>query len=166
VNRFKKEKFSDWEKKSLKEKYSLKGIWTVLGLLLLIGLIGSFIFPFLPPRYVGHWNPPTNQQEYNDRLTTNLIVFPVLMVSIVILIALRSTIDLGLGFKRLGDFEVTKVIELGQLKILVLDNWRLFNIRHRDQYFRTVKVGQRIQIKRTGTHQLIDYYVYDKKASA
>lgn len=115
---------------------------------------------------MGHWNPPTNQQEYNDRLTTNLIVFPVLMVSIVILIALRSTIDLGLGFKRLGDFEVTKVIELGQLKILVLDNWRLFNIRHRDQYFRTVKVGQRIQIKRTGTHQLIDYYVYDKKASA
>ena len=166
MNKFKKENFSDWERKSLKEKYSLKGIWTALGLLLTIGLIGSFIFPFLPPRYGRGWKPPTSQQEYADKLTTNLIWVPVLILLTIIFIALRSTIDLRLGYKRTGDFSVTSIISLGAIKILVLDNWRLFQIQKRDDYFDKVKEGQRIQIKRTGTHRLINYYVYDKKASA
>ncbi|MBI3220541.1 MAG: hypothetical protein HYZ44_13590 [Bacteroidetes bacterium] len=165
MNRFRKEKFSDWEKKSLKEKYSLKGIWLTLGVLLSIGLIGSFIFPFLPRRRMGHWNPPTNQQEYSDQVVTNLIFLPLFIFSILIFVWLRSTIDLALGYKRLGDFEVTKVIYLGHLKILVLDHWRLFDIKKRGDYFQTVKEGQQIQIKRTATHRLINYYVYDKKVS-
>lgn len=144
----------------------MKGIWTAVGLLLMVGLIGSFIFPFLPPRHGGRWTLPTTGQEYNSRLTTSLIVFPILIILFVITIALRSTIDLKLGYKKLGDFEVTKILELGHLKILVLDNWRLFSIRKRGDYFDKVKEGQRIQIKRTGTYRLIDYYVYDKKASA
>jgi hypothetical protein len=162
VNRFRKEKFSDWEKKSLKEKYSLKGIWITLGVLFLIGLIGSLIIPFLPPRRMSNWNPPTNQQEYSDQVSTNLIFLPVFIFSIIIFIWLRSTIDLGLGYKRLGDFEVTKIIELGYLKILILDHWRLFDIKKRDVHFETVKEGQRIHIKRTVTHRLINYHVYDK----
>ncbi|MBT1705151.1 hypothetical protein [Chryseosolibacter indicus] len=163
---FKREKFSDWERKSLKEKYSLKGIWTALGLLLIIGLIGSFIFPFLPPRYGGSWNPPTTGQEYNERLITNLIMFPILIIFTLLAVILRSTIDLKLGYKKLTDFEVTKILELGNVKILILDNWRLFSVRKHEDYFDNVKEGQRIQIKRTGTHRLINYYVYDKKASA
>jgi hypothetical protein len=166
VNRFRKEKFSDWEIKSLKEKYSLKGIWTALGLLLAVGLFGSFIFPFLPPRYGGGWKPPTNQGEYTDRLTTNLFWVPALIILTIIFIALRSTIDLRLGYKKTGDFGVTSIIGLGAIKILVLDNWRLFQIKKREDYFDKVKEGQRIQIKRTGTHRLINYYVYDRKASA
>jgi hypothetical protein len=166
VNGFKREKFNDWERKSLREKYSLKGIWTAVGLLLAVGLIVSFIFPFLPPRHGGSWSPPTTGPEYNSRVVTSLIVFPTLIILFVITIALRSTIDLKLGYKKLGDFEVTKILELGHLKILILDNWRLFSIRKREGYFDKVKKGQRIQIKRTGTYRLIDYYVYDRKASA
>ena len=166
MNGFKRDKFSDWERKSLREKYSLKGIWTALGLLVIIGLIGSFIFPFLPPRYGGSWHPPTTGQEYNNRLTTNLVVFPILFIFIILAVVLRSTIDLRLGYKKLGDFEVTKILELGNLKILILDNWRLFSVKKREEHFDSVKEGQRIQIKRTGTHRLINYYVYNKKASA
>lgn len=166
VNGFKKEKFSDWEEKSLKEKYSLKGIWTALGLLLFIGLIVSFIAPFLPPRYGGRWNPPTNQQEYYDKQITGLIWITALIILGIIFIALRSTIDLKLGYKKTGDFKVTNILDLGPLKILILDNWRLFEIRKREDYFDKVRVGQQIQIKRTGTHRLINYHVYDKKASA
>jgi hypothetical protein len=166
VNGFTKEKFTDWERRSLKEKHSLKGLWAGLGLLLLIGLIGASIFPFIPPRYGGSWNPPTNQQEYTDKLTTGLFWMPTLMILTIVFIALRSTIDLKLGYKKTGDFKVTKIIDLGPIKILILDSWRLFKLRKREDYFDKVKQGQRIEIKRTGTHRLINYHVYDKKASA
>ena len=166
MNGYNKEKFSDWERKSLKEKYSLKGIWRAVGLLLLIGLVGSFVFPFLPPRHGGSWTPPTNQQEYNDRLMTNLIWLLTLILLTFAFIILRSRIDLGLGYKKTADFEVTGIIRIGLLKILVLDKWRLFKIKKREDYFDKVQEGQRIQIKRTGTHRLINYYVYEKKASA
>jgi hypothetical protein len=167
VNGFKKEKLSDWEIKSLKEKYSFKGkgFWTAIGILLLIVVMGSFIFPFLPRRYGGRWNPPTNQQEYNDRLTTNLILLPSLIILLIAFVFLRTYVDFRLGYKKTGEFTVTKIINLVSTKILVLDNWRIFNISKNEEYFKKVKEGQQIQIKRTGTHQLIDIYIYDKKAN-
>ena len=65
-----------------------------------------------------------------------------------------------------ADFRVTKVIDLGAMKILILDSWRLFKIKKREDHFDKVREGQFIQIKRTGTHRLINYYVYDKKVHA
>ena len=168
MNGFKKEKFSDWEIKSLKEKYSFKGkgFWTAMGILLLIVVLGSFIFPVLPPRYGGRWNPPTNQQEYNDRLTNSLIWLPTLIILALAFTFIRTYVDFGLGYKKTGEFKVTKIIDIVSMKILILDNWRLFNISKNEEYFKKVKEGQQIQIKRTGTHRLIDFYIYDKKASA
>lgn len=166
MNGFKKEKFSNWEIKSLREKYSIKVTWTALGLLLTVGLIGSFISPLLPPRYGRGWKPPTTLEEYTDRLTTSLIWIPAIIILGIIIVVFRSTIDLKLGYKKTGDFGVTTIIGLGAIKVLVLDNWRLFKLSKRDDYFDKVKEGYRIQIKRTGTHRLINYYVYDKKASA
>jgi hypothetical protein len=166
VNGFKKEKFSDWERKSLTEKYSFKGVWTVIGLLLIFGLVGSFTFPFLPPRYAGSWRPPTNQQEYGSKLVTSLIWVPILVLLVISLMVIRPTIDLRLGYKKTADFEVTKIIDFGAMKILILDNWRFFRIKKGEDYFDKVRERQYIQIKRTGTHRLINYYVYDKKASA
>ncbi len=165
MNRFKREGFAEWETKSLREKYSFKGkqFWIAMGLVFLIGLIGSFVFPFLPPRYPGNWSPPSTLQEYVDRLVTNLIWTPFLILLVIIWMVLRSLIDLGLGYKRTGEFTITGIANLGSIKILILDNWRLFTIRRRQDYFNDVREGQQIQIKRTGTNRLISYYVHEKE---
>ncbi|MEJ0057830.1 MAG: hypothetical protein WDN75_20595 [Bacteroidota bacterium] len=49
------------------------------------------------------------------------------------------------------------------MKILILANWRLFGMKKREDYCDKVREGQYIQIRRTGTHRLIGYYVYDRK---
>jgi len=161
---FKKEQFKDWEKKSLKERYSLKGAWRALGLFAILCIIGPFVFPLIPPRYNYNWTFPANQQEYYSRI--NFIWLPSLVVFVFVFIGLRFAIDIGLGYKKTADFEVTSILIIGPIKLLTLDGWRIFYIKKREAYFDKVRQGQRLQIKRTATHQLIDYYVYEKNASA
>jgi hypothetical protein len=163
------EKLQDWEQKSLREKFSvfsignkesLKG-W---GLILVILGVCSFVFPFIPPRYgSGRWTPPTTMQEYTDKVAIFLMWAPIFVILVALIMSLRGTIDLKLGYKKTADFEITTIIDLVSIKILVLDGWRLFSIGKRKEYFDKIELGFRIEIKRTGTHRLISYYVHQYK---
>jgi hypothetical protein len=161
---FKKERLTDWERKDLKAIYSFKGGWRTLGLLTIFCIVGPFIFPLIPPRYSHQWTVPTNEREYYDRI--NFLWLPALLIFVFSIIAIRLTIDLTLGYKKNGDFHVTNVLIIGPIKLLILDQWRIFYIKKSEAYFDKVRKGLNIQIKRTATHRLVDYYVYEKNASA
>ncbi|HEY0669674.1 MAG TPA: hypothetical protein VGD22_15935 [Sphingobacteriaceae bacterium] len=166
---YRKERLLDWELKSLTEKYdsfsfSKKSTWIILGLIILGLSFFAIIVPFIPPRYGwSNWTPPTTTSEYQYRLTNFLIAIPVLIFAIFAFINIINTIDLQLGVKRTANFKVTEIRNLGTIKILMLNGWRPFSIRTKHRYFNSVKQGQIITIKRTGTYRLFDYYIRDQK---
>lgn len=160
---YRKEKLLDWERKSLTDKFSIfsfskKSTWVALGLIILGLCVFGFIVPFIPPRYSwGNWTPATTTDEYQFRLTKFLVTVPIMIISVFGYINLRNKIDLMLNIKWTANFRITKIINLGTMKILIINGWRLFIIRTTDPYFQSVLKGQIITIKRTGTFRLIHY---------
>jgi hypothetical protein len=158
---FIRQKFSDSDKRDLKSSYSFHGGWKALGLVTILCVFGPFIFPLIPPKY-GH-----NVGATGDNYTMiNFLWLPTLLLIVFLFIAIRLLLDFMIGYKIIGDFQVTKVLTIGPAKILILDRWRLFILKKSEAYFEKVQVDCKVQITRTGTHRLMDYYVYDKNASA
>lgn len=166
---YRKEKLLDWERKSLINKFSIfsfskKSTWLTLGLIILGLSVLGFIVPFIPPRYGwGNWTPATTSEEYQYRLTNFWIAAPTMIIAVFAYMNIRNKIDLLLGTKLTANFKVTEVLNLGTIKILLMDGWRPFSIRARQPYFKSAVQGQIITIKRTGTFRLIDYYIRDEK---
>jgi MFS family permease len=162
---YRKEKLLEWERKSLTEKFSIfsfskKSTWLSIGLILIGLCVFGFIMPFIPPRYGwSDWKPATTIDEYQIRLTNFWITIPIMIIIVFIYVNIRNKIDLILGTKRTANFKVTDVINLGTIKILIMNNWRLFYIKARHSYFKSAVQGQIITIKRTATFRLIDYYI-------
>lgn len=163
------EELSEWESNSLKEKYSSfslskKSTWEALGFIIVLSSIISLVIPFLPPRFVwGSWSPPTTMDEYKYRVFEFLIVFPILIILVFFYVNLRNRIDIQLGFKRIANFRITTLIDLGIFKILILNKWRLFSLRKKHRYYISANKGCIITIKRTGTFRIFDYYIRDEK---
>jgi len=166
---YRKEKLLDWERKSLTDKFSIfsfskKSTWLTLGLIILGLCVFGFIIPFIPPRYGwGNWTPATTSDEYQYRLTNFWIAVPIMIIAVFAYVNIRNKIDLILGTKRTANFKVTDVLNLGTIKILLMNGWRPFSIKARQPYFKSAVQGQIITIKRTGTFRFIDYYIRDEK---
>jgi len=166
---YRKEKLLDWERKSLTAKFSIfslskKSTWLTLGIIILGLFVFGFIVPFIPPRYSwGDWIPATTIDEYQSRLTNFWIAAPTMIIAVFAYLNIRNKIDLILGTKLTANFKVTEVLNLGTIKILLMDGWRPFSIRAKQPYFKSAVQGQIITIKRTGTFRLIDYYIRDEK---
>ncbi|MBC5993223.1 hypothetical protein [Pontibacter cellulosilyticus] len=167
--KYRTERLLEWEVQSLSGKYgtfslSKKSTWVSLGIIFLVIFVSSFIMPFFPPRYGwGNWSPPKTLDDYESRVSSFLIVIPLILLIGLAYLIIRNTIDLNLGIKRTANFKVTDVIDLGGFKILILNEWRLFILRNKDNQFNTVAKGQVMNIKRTGTYRLISYYVRDEE---
>jgi len=159
---FIKQKFSDSDRKDLKSSYSFYGGWRALGLLTLLCIFGPLIFPLIPPKYGHHVG--SSEKEYYTMI--NFLWLPTLVLTVFLFIAIRLILDLVIGYKKIGDFEVTKVLTIGPRKILMLNHWRVFILKKGEAYFEKVQVDKKIRITRTGTHRLLDYYVYERNASA
>jgi cytochrome c biogenesis factor len=164
---YRTEKLLDWERKSLTGKFSGfsftdKSTWLTLGLIILGLCVFAFIIPFIPPRYGwGNWTPATTSDEYWYRVTIFWVAAPILILVVFAYLNIRNKIDLSLGTKRTANFKVTEVLNLGAIKILLMNGWRPFTIKARQSFFNNVAQGQIITIKRTGTFRLIDYYIRD-----
>jgi len=135
---FIRQKFSYSDKRDLKSSYSFHGGWKALGLVTTTG---------------------------DNYTMINFLWLPTLLLIVFLFIAIRLLLDFMIGYKKIGDFQVTKVLTIGPAKILILDRWRLFILKKSEAYFEKVQVDCKVQITRTGTHRLMDYYVYDKNAS-
>ena len=159
---FIRQRFNDSDKKDLKSSYSFHGGWKALGLVTVLCVFGPFIFPLIPPKY-GH-NVGTSERDTYTMI--NFLWLPTLLLLVFLFIAIRLILDFMIGYKKIGDFQVTKILTLGPTKFLILDGWRVFILKKSEAYFEKVQVDYKIQITRTGTHRLMDYYVYEKNASA
>ena len=166
-NTYHTEKLVDWERKSLTDKFlgfsfSKKSTWLTLGIIIIGLCVLAFIFPFIPPRNnLVNWTPARTSDEYLYRVTSFWVVSPIMILVVFAYINIRNKIDLSLGTKRTANFKVTEVMDFGLIKILLMNGWRPFAIKTRQPYFETVRQGQIISIKRTGTYRLIDYYIRD-----
>lgn len=167
---YRTERLLEWEIQNLSENYnalslSKKSTWISLGVVIIVIFVTAFLMPFFPPRYGwGNWSPPKTADEYQYKVSSFLIVVPLILLAGLVYYSIRNTIDLKSGIKRTANFKVTDVIDLGVFKILILNGWRLFSLKDTDNQFYTVDRGQIINIKRTGTYRLISYYVRDEKA--
>jgi hypothetical protein len=141
--------------------FSIRPVVAVMAVLLLIVLS----VPYFPPRYGwGTWSPPNTVTSYVTRVKeiTIMVLFLILFLSLMILFTrLRNKIDLRLGFKRTGNFEIVRVVSLGSTKVLSLSNRNLFFLKSGQLHFTTVKPKQIISLNRTGTFRLLDYVIYD-----
>lgn len=88
---------------------------------------------------------------------------PVILLIGFICLIIRNAIDLRSGIKRTANFKVTDVINLGVFKILILNGWRLFSLKDKDDQFNAAAKGQIIHMKRTCTYRLINYYLRDEE---
>lgn len=158
---FIRKKLSDSDKKDLKSSYSFHGGWKALGLLTVLCVFGPFIFPLIP-----QYGRNVGESERDIYTMINFLWLPTILLIVFLFIAIRLLLDFMIGYKKIGDFQVTKVLTIGPAKILILDRWRLFILKKSEAYFEKVQVDCKVQITRTGTHRLMDYYVYDKNASA
>ncbi|MFD2162593.1 hypothetical protein ACFSJU_09340 [Paradesertivirga mongoliensis] len=167
---YRTERLLEWEVQSLSGKYGnfsfyKKTTWFLFGVIVLVIFITAFIMPFFPPRYGwGNWLAPRTIDEYQSRVSSFLIIAPLILLIGFAFLSIRNTIDLKSGIKRTANFKVTDVIDLGVFKILILNGWRLYSLKYRDNQFHTVTPGQIMNIKRTGTCRLISYYIRDEKA--
>ncbi|GLU52937.1 hypothetical protein [Dyadobacter frigoris] len=129
--------------------------------LILIGLIS----PILPPRYgYSNWEPPESGYQYLSNMKEAIVI--ALFLSFYVFLnfvfnKIRSKIDLDLGFKRIGNFEISRVIVFPKLKILILSNQSLFFLKSRNLHFTTVKRKQIITLNRTGTYKVLDYSIHN-----
>lgn len=168
-NSYRVEKLLDWERKSLTSKFSNssffnKSDWVILGLIILGLSVFGLIVPFIPPRYHwSNWAPAITSEEYWNRLTNFWVTVPTMIFAVFAYINLRNKIDLTLGTKWTANFKVTEVLNLGTIKILLMNGWRPFSFGARQPYFNSVGQGQIISIKRTATFRLIDYYIRNEK---
>ena len=161
------EKLLDWEYKSLKERFSLtdKISWQDFVTPIIIIFAISLVAPFLPSLHARpNWKPPTTIDEYVHIVATIWIVYPISFVALSAFRIIRNFIDLHRGVKRTANLRVTEVINLGIVKILVLNGWRPFTINVRQEYFKTAQKGSIITLKRTATFKLINYYIRDERA--
>jgi len=165
--KFRKEKFLAWEIESLTDKNAFlsfsKAGWKTITITGIVLIALAFIVPILPPRYRrGNWRPPTSLHEYKFELTNAFIIIPSIILFLFVYITVRGKIDLALGFKRTANFKITETLNLGFVKILILNKWRLFFVKRQDLNFHSIKDGQIITINRTGTFSLISYYARDE----
>lgn len=159
---FIRQRFSASDKTDLKSSYSFHGGWKTLGLVTVLCVFGPFIFPLITPKY-GHNVEASVRDTYT---MTNFLWLPTLLLLVFLFISIRLILDLTIGYKKIGNFQITKILTFGPTKVLILDGWRLFFLKKSEAYFEKVQVDYKIQIARTGTHRLMDYYVYEKNASA
>lgn len=168
---YRKGKLLDWERKSLAEKFSMfsfsKKSTLLMLLLIILGLcVFGFIVPLIPPRYSwSNWTPASTNEEYQYRLTNFWVAVPIMIIGLFAYVNIRNKIDLIFGTKRTANFKVTKVINLGTIKILFMNGWRPFSIKVKQPYFKSAIQGKIITIKRTETFRLIDYCIRDEKTS-
>ena len=167
---YRTERLLEWEIQSLSGKFGTfslykKSTWISLGTIVLVILVIAFIVPFFPPRFGwSNWSPPTTADDYEFRVSNFLVVVPLILFIGFAWLSIRNNIDLRSGIKRTANFKVTEVIDLGVLKILILNGWRTFTLKYRDNQFNTVTQGQIMNIKRTRTYRLISYQIRDERA--
>src|SRR5688500_1289497 len=109
---YRTERLTKREMQRLSGKYgrlslSKKSTWVSFGLIASIMFIIVFVVPFVPPRYGwSDWSPPTSIDEYQSRVSSFLIVVPLILSMGLAYLSIRNTIDLKSGIKRTANFKV------------------------------------------------------------
>ena len=128
--------------------WTSKSFWVYFGMGMFFIGIFSLIAPFAWPR-------PNNLDEFVERGVTFFGATLLGSLLITSIVTLRQAIDLRFGFKRIGSFQIKRVIDLNEYKLLVLSDYELFLIKKWDKRLGAADVGSILHIERTATYKLI-----------
>ncbi len=141
----------------------LRNFGSVLPIIILAFIL-SFTVPFVPhPTYGLGGKAPATFSDYTNKVFQIDYYFFLIMLAIIILNSfyeyLRAHFYNRAGYKKIGNFKVTKILNLGYLKIVHLNYGRKLKIKNADRYFDEFIVGQIVEIQRTASNKLLSYKV-------
>lgn len=159
--------YTDDELKTLNKKFSLKNllVWnSVMGIPLLLLFVLICLFPFFPHSTYGYGaETPKSFNDYfrivgrNLLLCFGLIVFLVLFTTVIDY--LRTRLDVLFKFKKVGSFQVIKIIDKDEVKILQLSGKHRLKIKSSEPYFDKIKENDIVEICLTATKRLISFKI-------
>ncbi len=166
-NKFYKEPYSDLELDNLRKHASLKKIFlshlvSSLRVLLLFMLISFFIPIFPHPEHGYGGETPSSFNDYAHSvekaflISMGFIAFAILITTIIDFI--RSRLDILYKFKKVGNFEVTKIIYGEEdVKLLRLKGGHKLKLEYPEPSFDKIKEHDFVQITRTATNRRIGF---------
>ena len=162
--KYKTESLKEWELKSLSEKnefgkLNLKFILSISLFLLFFILIS----PYLPPTKPGHkFIPPKNLNEYyEDIIFAAILIFSILFLTFTFDF-LRNKIDEKSKIKKVGNFEIKKIVNFGKSTFILMNNLKFLIVKSNYAGLKYAKSGQIISVKKTVTNKIINLYIRDK----
>jgi hypothetical protein len=162
--KYKTENLKEWELKSLSEKneFGKLTVKFILSISLFI-VIFILIFPYLPPIKPGReYNPPKNLNEYFEDISfTAILIFSILFLTYTFKF-LRNKIDEKSNIKKVGNFEIKRIINFGKNTFIQMNNLKFIIIKNNYVGLKNTKVGQIITVKKTITSKIINLYIRDK----
>ena len=129
---------------------------------LIIVFVLSFAAPFVPNLKYGYSGQrPVTFKGYISLVFKNdmyllLIIFSIIFITSIIEY-LRKRFDNNAGYIKVGNFEVTKILNRGYFKVIHLNNKQRLKIKNTDKRFDRLAVGQVIEIQKTASNKLISY---------
>lgn len=130
--------------------------------LLMFFLVG-FIAPFFPHPKYGYGTPPASVSDYFTTMIKINLFFIGLAFAICLTDGLweyfRTMLDMRYGYKKIGSFVVTKVVNRGSFKCLKLTGGQKLKVIETDKNFNTFKIGQVIEIQKTATNKFLSYRI-------
>lgn len=69
----------------------------------------------------------------------------------------RRRFDNNAGYKKIGNFEITKIINRGYFKIIRFNNRQELKIKNTNEDFDKLTVGQIVEIQRTASNKFLSY---------
>ena len=158
------ENLKEWELKSLSEKNEL-GKFTFKFLLSIS--FGLFVFillsPYFPPLRPGNkFNPPKSLSEYFDDISITAIIICSILFLTFGFEFVRNKIDNKSKIKKVGNFEIKGLLNLGRQTFVLMNNFNFLFIKSNYAGLKNAKKGQIITVKKTATNKTFSIYIRDK----
>ncbi|MGN6196839.1 MAG: hypothetical protein ACTHOB_18005 [Ginsengibacter sp.] len=166
-NRFEKVPLTLEEKNYLKKNSSFKNIFlldTFSVIPFLFGLIICCFFPWVPhPVYGFGAEAPSSIKNYFEIVGTDILSMLCFMAFIVLLFTiisfLRAKLDIILDYKKIGVFNVTRITEENEIKVVLLSNGKRLKRKSTEIPFNKLSEKDTLEICESATNRPISFKI-------
>lgn len=157
------EHLTELELEVLKRKldfFDLRKKSTQIGFGVILGI--SLIVPLIPSKYAFSTRKfPNSLSNYLEQLNRPWIYLFLIILLVYVYQFTRLSIEINSGIRKDRISKIIGIINLGIIKILLLDNISLFVLNDKNDEFDIVKKNQKLKTSRTITYRLLRYNLSD-----
>lgn len=166
-SKFQKIRLTTEEKNYLKNHFSFKKIFlvdTVLFLPFLFGLILCCFFPWVPhPTYGFGSENPSSIKGYFKIVGIDILYMLCFVTFLVLLFTmfnfLRAQLDIILGYKKIGVFNVTTITEKNDTKLIRLSNGKRLKRKSSEIPFNILTDQDNVEICKSATNRPLSFKI-------